>query len=133
MVRGLHRVIAIVTALALWVSSAGWSVASVQVGFPNAMHQHGATKGKPGGHAPHKGAKSTLAVDACHDGPSYGHVHAPNEGASCCAMACDVAVALGEYFVPVVDPPSRLKRPLVEDDVPTELLTRLDRPPRRMA
>src|SRR5215210_3217717 len=100
MVRGLHHLIAIVTALALVVSSAGWSVASVRASFSNPAHQHGVTTGEHGAHA-HHGFRGDATAKACHeDGTPCGKAELPDEGATCCAMAWHVAVPPDEPIVP---------------------------------
>jgi hypothetical protein len=59
-------------------------------------------------------------------------VAAPDDS-GCCAMACHVALATDEHAVPGVGPPRSFKTSLIVDQVPTELLTRLERPPRQAA
>jgi hypothetical protein len=130
MIRSLHHLIVIVTALALVVTSAGWSVASAEASFNKAAHQFEAQ----GSDAPydHHGVKSEAGPDQfVSDETTCGKAAAPEEG-GCCAMACHVAVETKAYSILGVGLPRSFKTSIRADDVATELLTCLERPPRRV-
>jgi hypothetical protein len=106
-------------------------VASVQASFEKTVHQHGPRASDPA--HDHHGARSEAGSDQCGSGETPCGTAAAPDDSGCCAMACHVAVATDEYSVPSVDPPRVLKPSILADDFPTELLTRLERPPRRVA
>src|SRR5215207_4646178 len=111
MARFLHQLLGIITALALVVSSAGWSMASVQARLDGpAMHHHaGGNQDSDGGGSrasaddhgvpnddvghDHHGTKAADAGFCSPTGSDCGSV-VPSDGdaSSCCAMACHVAV-----------------------------------------
>jgi hypothetical protein len=152
MARLLNQLLGIITAVALVVSSAGWSMASVQARLDGpAMHHHGG-----GNQAPHGGESQASAHDHGVSNDDVGHDHhgtktadvslcspigspcgsavpSDEDSSSCCAMACHVAVPTAWATVSVVRLARRVTIALATYDVPRDRQTRLERPPRRRA
>ena len=144
MARLVHQLIGIATALALVVSSAGWSMASVRAGLDGpAMHHSAVAGGDAGHHHAVAGAHASHdnhAVDPtkaglCDPAPSDcgSAVPADEDASSCCAMACHVAVPTSSLGIAVVRHPTRLALALPAHGLPWNRETRLERPPRRVA
>ena len=139
MARIVHQLIALATALALVVSSAGWSMASVtgSLGAPApSMHHHaGMQEASPHehGHPPgeghgHHGLKAAHGA-TCASSTLECEQSAADE-ASCCAMACHVAVPAGWSAGLIVRLPKREPAVTTAYVVPRSPQFRLERPPR---
>jgi hypothetical protein len=158
MARLLHQLLGIITALALVVSSAGWSMASVQARLDGpAMHHHAGGNQDAGvNQEPDGGGSRASARDHGVPNDAVGHGHhrtkaadaglcsptgsdcgsaVPSDGdaSSCCAMACHVAVPTGWATVSIVRLARRVRVALATYDVARDRQTRLERPPRRLA
>jgi hypothetical protein len=148
MARFLHQLLGIITALALVVSSAGWSMASVQARLDApAMHHHA------GGNDASQVENGASAHDHGVPNDDVGHDHhgtttadaglclsagsdcvpSDEDASSCCAMACHVAVPTAWITGPAVPQARRVTVALATYDVPRDRQTRLERPPRRLA
>jgi hypothetical protein len=139
MARIVHQFIALATALALVVSSAGWSMASVTGSLaapaPSMHHHAGMQKASEHAHGHARGDDHDHhGLKAAHDATCASLTlecgQSAADEASCCAMACHVAVPAGWFGGLIMRLPKR--EPVVTPAyvIPRSPLFPLERPPR---